>query len=131
MKRISYKNLIIHLRGKIQSAACTSLFLSFGSLVGFDSNHIFTDGPQLLLVLLDEGGRGRGLPGTVAVVHPALALDGIVQRAVERCLGAVERGLDGEGEEGVDAPEDPVCHVSSKFRLDDTFKIERKHYEVK
>ncbi len=68
-----------------------SLFFSLGpiSLIRFNSNHIFTDGPQLLLVFLDEGDRGRGLPGAVTVVHPALTLDGVVQGAVESCLVSI------------------------------------------
>jgi len=68
-----------------------SLFFSLGpiSLIRLNSNHIFTDGPQLLLVFLDEGGRGRGLPGAVTVVHTALALDGVIQGAVESCLVSI------------------------------------------
>jgi hypothetical protein len=75
-------------------------------------------------------GHTDSTPGTVAVVKSALALDGVVQGAVERRLRAVVGGLDHEGEERVQAAQPGVAgvKVSGEFRLYHACTKNGKHF---
>jgi hypothetical protein len=92
-------------------------------VVRLDADHAFADFPQLLLVLLVQGSGCWVLLGTVAIVHSALALDGVIKCTVESGLCTIERGLDNKLKKFFEANHVPAVQVTRQFSSNHTYKI--------
>lgn len=93
----------------------------FEKLVWLDPDHFFADGPKFLLVLLVHSSCWGRLLNAVAVVHSALAFDGIVKGAVEGRLGSVKWRLGNKIKNGLHGSQEPVgVQVPWQFSCNDT-----------